>query len=83
MSDQSEKQEKTDKDLQLLDDVLTMLRKDFDSIQIFATRHETDEIGTHGFTRGVGNYYARAGLVRQWADAQTYIPKGSSEDKGE
>ena len=39
-----------------------------DTIQIFCTRHQNDEVGTYRFINGTGNYFARFGQVKQWAD---------------
>lgn len=42
----------------------------FDSIQIFATRHVDDKIGTTRFVYGAGNWYARFGLASIWIQSQ-------------
>jgi len=43
------------------------LGEHFDSVQIFATRHEPGSLGgTVTVHLGVGNYYARYGQVCEW-----------------
>lgn len=44
------------------------LGRNFDSVQIIATRH--GEEGTINAAWGEGNYYARVGSVREWLWAQ-------------
>jgi len=43
----------------------------FDSIQIFATKHNGDEFGTTRFILGNGNYFATVGLIKLWAKEQS------------
>jgi len=43
----------------------------YDSVQIFATRHESGEReGTVHAAWGIGNFYARYGQVREWLVTQ-------------
>lgn len=55
-----------------------MLGEHFDSVQIFCTRHEGGpDGGTFSTSRGVGNFYARYGQVREWLleqDSKTGVP---------
>lgn len=43
----------------------------FDSIQIFGTKHNGEEVGTTRFIFGNGNYYATVGLINLWMEDQT------------
>lgn len=38
----------------------------FDSVQVFATRHDPEQGGTVQFQIGKGNWFARFGQVREW-----------------
>lgn len=38
----------------------------FDSVQIFATRHDGKDIGTVNVNFGCGNWFARKGQVSEW-----------------
>jgi len=50
-----------------LDRAIEMLGEHFDSVQIFATRHESGEQGgTLKFSRGCGNFFARYGQIHEW-----------------
>lgn len=58
----------TDPDLVMLDRILAQLSEHFDSVQIFATRHNGDH--TLSAQRGTGNWYSRYGAVREWVAQQ-------------
>lgn len=46
---------------------LDLLGEHFDTVQIFCTRHEGGECdGTVAINKGVGNWFARRGQVREW-----------------
>lgn len=54
-------------DVKRIDECLAHLGEHFDSVMIFATRNESGESdGTIRVQKGVGNWYARYGQVRQW-----------------
>lgn len=56
-----------DDDLKRVTEALNSLGEHFDSVHIFATRHEpATENGTVAVQRGVGNWFARYGQVREW-----------------
>lgn len=56
-----------DADSELLKQTSLKLGEQFDTIHIFATRHESGEKhGTLRFSEGVGNWYARYGQIRDW-----------------
>lgn len=56
-----------DDDLSRVQDSLNILSEHFDSVHIFATRHEPEiEDGTVSVNRGVGNWYARYGQISEW-----------------
>jgi hypothetical protein len=50
---------------------LRALSEHFDSVQIFATRHESGaKDGTLHWQQGAGNWYARFGQVQEWLGVQ-------------
>ncbi len=63
MSDR-EQQEK-EQDLKLVNQALNTLGEHFDSVHIFVTRHLGQD-GTANINKGVGNWFARAGQIRDW-----------------
>lgn len=65
MSDEAKRQQ--EEDLKLLRQHVDQLAEQFDSVQIFVTRHEQGQLdGTISSTVGSGNWYARFGNVREW-----------------
>ena len=63
--------EQNELDLKRLHDIAKQLGEHFDTVQIFATRHESGEHdGTLRFHVGVGNWYARFGQVAYWLQIQ-------------
>ena len=55
----------------LLTEKVDELKPFFDSIIIFATKHNDEEIGTSRIHHEVGNCFANYGLVKLWIDKQT------------
>jgi len=53
-------------DTKRLCDAVNALSDFFDTVQIFTTRHESNDIGTIAFQRGSGNWYARFGQIKEW-----------------
>jgi hypothetical protein len=54
-------------DITAVDRCIEILGEHFDSVQIFATRHESTTLdGTLSITKGTGNYFARYGQIREW-----------------
>jgi hypothetical protein len=65
VSDQSEKEEIAD--IAKVDAALAVLAEHFDTVQVFATRHEAgQEDGTISVQKGLGNWFARYGQVQEW-----------------
>ena len=72
-----------DQDLELLQKAIDTLGEHFDSVQIFATRHDTD--GTKSIQKGCGNWFARYGQVREWMlkeeqSSRNDVPKPKDEE---
>lgn len=56
-----------DVDMKMVQDAAQSLGEHFDSVQIFASRHEAEvEGGTVSVHYGLGNWYARKGHVSDW-----------------
>ncbi len=53
-----------DSDTARLEAAINSLSEHFDTVQIFATRHESE--GTVHVSRGCGNWFARFGHVSEW-----------------
>ncbi len=53
-------------ELALLEKHAQDLGEHFDSVQIFATRHDASEGGTINLSYGSGNWFARYGQVADW-----------------
>ena len=59
--------DKPDPDVEMVDRVLRHLIEHFDSVQIFAERHDPAEAGgTIHIQRGLGSYFSRYGMVKNW-----------------
>lgn len=58
----------SDEDLARLQQACESLGEHFDSIQIFATRHDPDRGngGTTNASWGSGNWFARKGQIEEW-----------------
>lgn len=71
-----------DPDLKKLDDALRTLSEHFDSVHIFATRHEpTTEGGTLSVERGTGHWNARIGQIKEWVIMQDEFVKVHARKK--
>lgn len=55
-----------EQDLKLLEDACDKLGEYFDSVQVFATRHDSNDDGTVIVNWGSGNWCARRGQVSEW-----------------
>lgn len=54
-------------DLDRVQNALNVLSEHFDSVHIFASRHEPEiEDGTISVQKGVGNWFARYGQISEW-----------------
>lgn len=51
-------------DISRVETAMNSLSEHFDTVQIFATRHEAE--GTVHVSRGCGNWFARFGHVSEW-----------------
>lgn len=50
-----------------LQTIANQLGEEYDTVQILTTRHESAEVGgTLAFDAGCGNWFARAGQIRDW-----------------
>jgi len=62
--------DQADEDQRVLRDLcLRVVGKQFDAVQIIATRYDVED-GTSFSSYGLGNHYARMGAVAQWMNAQ-------------
>lgn len=58
-------------DLDLIQKHVSALEEHFDTVMIFATRHDPAEAGgTEHCSMGGGNWYARFGQVKEWVIRQ-------------
>lgn len=56
-----------DEDVERVRKACEALGENYDSVQIFVTRHEPGELdGTVNLNWGAGNYFTRSGQVREW-----------------
>lgn len=55
-----------DDELKVVQKHIDALKECFDTVQIFVTRHESDNEGTLQIGKGRGNYFARYGQIEQW-----------------
>lgn len=63
----SEEEQQRDSDVAMVKKVADQLGEHFDSVQIFATRHESGSLdGTISVHVGVGNWFARYGQISEW-----------------
>ena len=62
----------TEAEKKLIEGALTTLGDHFDSVHIFCTRYEpeTKVGGTSAINKGVGNWFARYGQIREWLICQ-------------
>jgi hypothetical protein len=66
MSDENESESEPE-DMRIMRQHVEQLGEHFDSVQIFATRHEAGiEDGTVSCNLGSGNWFARYGQVKEW-----------------
>jgi hypothetical protein len=74
-------------DLERLKKAVSELGEHFDTVQIFATRYQSEgegEEGTVNANYGAGNWFARMGFVRDWLIKQDeYTRVGVRKDDGE
>ena len=58
--------EQDDLDSQRVQDAATKLAEHFDNVRIFCSRRDGDKGETFAVTKGVGDFYAHVGMVREW-----------------
>ena len=68
--EQKEVQEAIDREHQIIQNHAAMLMEHFDCVQIFASKHKGEQVGTITYNFGAGNYFARYGQVQQWVDEE-------------
>lgn len=78
--DSPEEKKEQERLLQIVKDVTKVLRQDFDTVQVFTTKHVDDDFGTHNFRYGSGNYFARLGQVKNWILEQNADILSTNED---
>ncbi len=67
------KKKQNDKKFELLENQMKVLLVHFDTIQIFASKHDAKIGNTATFVMGHGDWNSRYGQVRQWAIKQDVI----------
>lgn len=69
-------------DLKIVTKAIQDLSEHFDSIQIFATRYDANSEGaTVNVSKGTGNWFARAGQVREWIIKEDEASRKSVRDE--
>lgn len=53
-------------DMAAVDEAITKLGEHFDSVMIFVSRYDGGDVGSVNVAKGLGNWYARYGQVREW-----------------
>lgn len=67
-----------------IDEALSTLGEYFDTVQIFATRHESGMLnGTIHTSKGVGNWFARYGQIRSWLDVESSINSNQAQESSD
>jgi hypothetical protein len=70
--------------LELLKKCVTILQRDFDSVQVFCTKFLPDKKETENYNYGDGDWYARFGHVSLWVEAEKRFQNFKTmEDKGD
>lgn len=57
-----------EEDFKRLKKLCEALGEHFDTVQVFATRHDPEAGGTVHMNCGVGNWFARRGQVMEWLE---------------
>jgi hypothetical protein len=58
--------------IRVVNEYVARLREYFDTVQIFVTDHQSDELGTFDCSSGAGNYLARTGQVQRWLETENH-----------
>lgn len=73
-----------DDDWNRIEKACVALGEYFDSVHIFATRHEEGvEGGTVAISFGSGNWFARRGQIRDWSIKKDEIARQETREKHE
>lgn len=59
-------EEQEQNDSELLEKHCQQLMEQFDSVQIFVTRQNTEDDTTMSHTHGSGNWFCRIGQIKEW-----------------
>lgn len=62
----SEDNKSANQDMERVNKLVAELSEHFDTVHVFCTRHESDDIGTVRLSRGSGNWFARFGQIQEW-----------------
>lgn len=62
---------------ELLKNAAARLMEHFDTVQIFATIHESSD--TSQYIEGQGNYFARKGQIQYWLEREVNIDNMNSQ----
>lgn len=83
MSDNREyTDEQRKKDTERLQQAVTPLMEHFDTVHIFATRHEAGTLdGTLRCSTGRGNWFARMGQIFEWVQYQIGVSRARGEQE--
>lgn len=83
MNGQEEIDRQSAEDQAVLESHAAQLMERFDTVQIFATRHEPSRLnGTVEASIGQGNWFARWGQVRLWCEREQ-VKEASRENANE
>lgn len=69
-----------DKDIACVNRAILDLRRNFDTVQVFAIRH-SDKEGTVRVTKGSGDYFSRYGHAKLWCDNQKLCEPEETKDE--
>jgi hypothetical protein len=70
LMDEDQKPDRSDKKMALIENQAKLLKRSFDSVQIFASQYDEETCNTAHYTWGEGNFFARYGQVIQWLNNQ-------------
>ena len=71
--EEKELREANDREHRIIQNHAAMLMEHFDCVQIFASKHKGETVGTITFNHGAGNYFARFGQVEKWVDEERNV----------
>mgnify|MGYP003347431584 CR=1 FL=1 len=59
---------------------IRLLIEHFDTVQLFATKHDMASDETQAISTGLGNHYARHAHVEAWLDSSSVLEEPEEED---